>query len=1047
MKTKKRDMTMIKKLIHFSVFHRGAVFIIVLLLSALGWVSFQSLPIDAMPDVTNNQVVINTHVEGLTPESVERYITVPIENGMGGIAGLVESRSISRFGLSQVTLVFEEAIEMYRARQLVSERLQEVAGQLPEGLQPKLGPVTTGLGEIYHYAVIAGKPATGAARLEQLMELRSIQDWLIKPRLLTVKGVAEVNAIGGYEKQFHIQPDIRKMTYYGLHFSDLIEAMQRTNQNVGGGYIQQTGEQFLVQATGLLKSEDDIRRVPIRSLETLKTVKVGDVAQVRLAAELRTGAALVDGEEQVVGTVLMRMGENSRTIAHHVAQKIKEIQAGLPADVVVRPLYDRADLVDSTLRTVQHNLLTGAVLVIVVLLLLLGNLRGAVITAITIPVTLLMTFTVMRQLGFSGNLMSLGALDFGIIVDGVVIVIDNCVRRLHARAQELKRTLTKTEVSETVYDATLEIRTSAGFGELIILVVLIPIFALTGVEGKMFIPMVATLSIAVVIALILSFTLAPAMAAFLFKGNVDDREPWLMRRARELYEPLLERALRARKAVVLMGALSVVLGIGLFARLGGEFLPQLDEGSLVIQFLRPSTISIDQAVALQSISEKVIREFPQVDNVFSRFGTAEIAVDPMPINLSDTFIMLKPRSQWKSADRLSKAELTEAIFKKLQAEVPGQRLLLTQPIQMRFNELLEGTRADVAVKVYGDDMGQLQQLAGNIQEVIEKVRGAGDVELEIQGKSPLLHVEPRLDVLHSLGVSNREVMETVGVAISGEAVGFIYEGFKRFPIVVRLAEKDRSDLSALKSLPVGLSVNSTIPLASAAHLHFEEDYGTITREQGKRRAAILVNPRGRDTERFVEEAQAAVAKQIQLPSGYFIEWGGNFKNLQKARGRLLLLTPLVLGGVLLIIYAAFRNVPQTLLVFSGVPLALVGGVLGLMFNGLPFSISAGVGFVALSGIAVLNGVVLVNCFNDLRDKGMTGLELIRHGAALRIRPVLMTALVDIFGFLPMMLSHGVGAEVQRPLAAVVIGGVISSTLLTLFVLPALFVGFEKKIWR
>lgn len=1040
---------MLERLIRFSVERRGGVLFVVALLTLLGWRSFQSLPIDALPDVTNNQVQVNTLVEGLSPEEIERYITVPIENAMGGLAGLLQNRSISRFGLSQVTLVFEDNVDIYRARQMVSERLLEAADNLPANVQPKLGPITSGLGEIFHYSVESNSPVMGEARLRQLMELRAWQDWYVEPRLLTVPGVAEISTIGGFEKQFNVQPDIRKMSRYGLHLSDLVEALERTNRNVGGGYIQQTGEQFLVRATGLLRTEEDIRQVPIKTLETLRPLFIGDVAGVRLATELRIGAALVDGHEEVLGIVLMRLGENSREVAHRVARKVEEIRKGLPEGIVLRTLYDRSDLVDATLWTVEHNLLTGAALVILVLLVLLGNLRAALITAVTIPVTLLITFIVMKRWGISGNLMSLGALDFGIIVDGVVIVVDHCVRRLQDKRETIGRALEAQEVSETVAQAAVEIRTSAGFGELIILVVFLPIFALTGVEGRMFKPMVATFAIAVAVALVLSFTLAPALASLLLRRKSEDREPWLMRGIKRLYVPTLEWALAHRSAVLGLGLVSVIAGAWGFARLGGEFLPQLDEGSIVINCVRPSTISIDQSVKLQAITDRLLAEFPQVERVFSRLGTADAATDPMPIGLTDTFIMLKPRKEWPplNGGTPTKNELAEAMIEKLEREAPGQTALLTQPIQMRFNELLEGTRADVSVKVFGEDMDTLSRLTAEMKEIIEKVPGAGDVELELQGQSPALHVSPRMGILKSLGISTQEVLEAIRVGIGGQTVGFVYENLRRFPIVVRLAEKDRSDLGAIEHLPVGLSATGTIPLSEAAFLHFEDAYVGVNREQGKRRAAILVNPRGRDTESFVEAAQAAVGRVIKIPTGYFVEWGGNFKNLREARKTLLWLSPLVLALVLFIVFAAFRNIWETALVLSCVPLALVGGVLGLELNGLPFSVSAGVGFVALMGIAVLNGVVLLNVFNDVRDAGTKGFSLIREGTRLRLRPVLMTALVDVFGFLPMMLATGVGAEVQRPLASVVIGGVLSSTLLTLVVLPVLVSLLEKRIWR
>lgn len=1038
---------MIARLIRFSVYNKGVVFLCAVLLAGFGWLSFQSLPIDAVPDVTNNQVQVNTAIDGLTPEEIERYITVPIENAMGGLAGLEQTRSLSRFGLSQVTLVFEDATDVYHARQMVSERLQQVATELPEGIQPKMGPVTTGLGEIFFYTIESKEPAKGPERQKQLMELRSLQDWFVKPRLLTVKGVAEVNAIGGFEKQFHIQPNIAAMARYGLHFGDLIEAMEKTNRNVGGGVVQQTGEQFLVQATSLLRSVEDIRLVPVKSLETMQTIRIGDVANVQLDSEVRTGAAVVDGAEQVIGTVMMRLGENSRDVAHRVAVKVEEVKKDLPRDVVLKTLYDRSDLVDATLSTVEHNLLTGAVLVVIVLMLLLGNLRAALITAVTIPLTLLITFIVMKRLGMSGNLMSLGALDFGIIIDGVVIVIDNCVRRIHVRTHELSRSLTRPELNEVVCEGAVEILQSAGFGALTIVVVLLPVFGFTGVEGKMFVPMVGTFTLAVLAALILSFTVAPALASLLLKGDSTDREPWLMRKIKAGYERTLPRVFRFRWFVLTVALSSVIVAGTLFGRLGGEFLPQLSEGSLVLQVVRPPTISVTEAVTLQMKTEAVIRRFPEVEAVFSRLGTGEVATDPMPISLTDTFVMMKDPKTWPDEVNGDIALVAEKIMEALQAEIPGQRLLLTQPIQMRFNELLEGTRADISVKVFGDDLDQITDIAKRMKSVIEKVPGAGDVELELQGKAPLLHVEPKLSALRSLGLANQEVLETVGIAVGGEQAGSIYEGFRRYPIVVRLNERDRSNLEKLNALPVGLAANTTVPLSEVADLHFEDAYGTIMREQSKRRVSIMVNPRGRDTESFVQEAQKAVETAVKLPAGTFVEWGGNFRNLQQAKKRLAILTPLVLVLVLFMIFAAFRNVIQTALVFSCVPLALVGGVLGLMLNSLPFSISAGVGFVALSGIAVLNGVVLINVFNDLREKGLKGVEMIRVGTEMRIRPVLMTALVEIFGFLPMMLSHGVGAEVQRPLASVVIGGVISSTLLTLVVLPVLVRMLEARIWR
>ena len=1038
---------MINKIIHFSVYNRALVLLMTLILAIFGWMSFQSLPIDAVPDVTNNQVQINTAVEGFSPEETERNVTFPIETAMRGVPGVVTVRSLTRFNLSQVTVIFDDGVEIYRARQLVSERLQMVSSNLPKGVQPKPGPVTSGLGEIFHYSIEAEKPASGQARIEQLMELRTLQDWYVKPRLLTVPGIADVNTIGGYERQFHIQPNSSRMARYGISFSDIEDALEKTNQNVGGGYVQQTGEQFLVQAVGLLGSIDDIKAVPVKVNESFTTITVGDIAEVKLATQLRSGAALVRGNEAVIGTTMMLLGENSRTVAIRVADRLKEIQEGMPKGYKLEPLYDRSVLVNYTLGTVEHNLLLGAFLVIIVLSLLVGNLRAALITALTIPLSLLFAFIGMKYLNISGNLMSLGALDFGIIVDGTVILLDHCVRVIHDRTKALGRTLTADELKRTIYEASVEIRTAAGFGELIIVVVFLPLFSLVGVEGKMFTPMASTFIIAIISALILSFTTAPALASILLKGKVEDKEPWIMRQIEHFYKPFLNLSLKHQKATVAIGVVAALIGAGLFSRLGGEFLPQLDEGTLLIQTTRPPNISIDQSVVLQSKTEILSSDFPEVAFSFSKIGTSEIANDPMGVNQADTYIVFKDEKEWPLIDgrKRTRSELAGLMTKKLDAELPGQSVLLSQPIQMRFNDLLEGSKSDVSVKLFGDDMNQLNSLTQKIGDVISTVDGAGEVETELRGTSPLLKIVPKEKLLRSLGVPKQAVLETVGVALGGKEAGVMYEGVKRFPIIIRLSEDERSNLDSIKNLPVGISVNATIPLQEAADISFVETFGAITREQGKRRAAVMINPRGRDTEGFVNEAQKLVEKEIKLPEGYYTEWGGTFKNLQTAKSRLIVLAPLALLLVLMMIYAAFKNVLQTALIFSCVPLALVGGVMGLIFNGLPFSISAGVGFIALSGIAALNGVVLINCFNDLFKQGLTGENLIRKGTLLRLRPVLMTALVDIFGFLPMMLSSGIGSEVQRPLASVVIGGIVSSTLLTLIVLPSLYSMFEKKI--
>lgn len=1034
------------KLIYFSVYHRGVVLFATALLALLGWLSFVHLPIDAVPDITNTQVQVFAEAGGLSAEEAERSITFPIESSMGGISGVTQVRSLSRFGLSVVTVVFEDGVDVYRARQLVSERLQSINSGLPNGVEPKLGPISSGLGEIFFYSLQYDKKEGDEKNgFNQLMDLRSVQDWLVKPRILTVPGVAEVNTIGGFEKQFHVIPDPDKLKRYGVSFSSIVEALEKTNVNVGGGYVQQSGEQFVVQGQGLLSDLDDIRNTPLRPLNSVTTLLIKDIAEVKLSSELRTGASLVRGEEAVLGTAMMLLGQNSRDVSLRVAERVEEISKTLPKGVKLEVLYDRSDLVNKTLGTIEHNLLTGAALVVIILLLLLGNIRAAVITAVVIPLSLLLTFILMKRFGISGNLLSLGALDFGIIVDGAVIVLDHCVRKLHDVGKELGRRMTRAEVQRVIYEATVEIRTASGFGQLIVVVVFLPVLALTGIEGKMFQPMAATFALAVFCALILSFSTVPALASTFMSGRVVERDPWLMRRAEDLYRSVFDLAVRFKVVTMGIGALAILLGGVLFTRLGGEFLPQMDEASRTLQFVRPVNVSLDQALILQARSESIIKEFPQVQAVFSRIGTGEVATDPMGVNLSDTFVTFKERDDWPrgNGEPRTWADVTRAMVSRLEEEVPGQRVLVSQPIQMRFNELLEGTRADVSVKIFGDDFESLVETSEKVASAIRTVPGAGDVETELQGTSPVLKVIPNQSFLASLGVPKGEVLETIKIAMGGEEVGYIYEGVKKFPVLVRLDEKHRSDLKVIRSLPVELGERTLVPLSQAAKVEFDETYGVINREQAKRRVAVLINPRGVDTETFVHAAQAKVANEVTLPAGSYLEWGGNFKNLIQARNRLSIFAPLAMLLVLVMVYWAFGSVAQTILVFMGVPFALVGGVVGLMLNGLPFSISAGVGFIALSGISVLNGVVLVNCFNDLRASGLRGIEIIRRGTILRIRPVLMTALVAIFGFVPMMISTGVGAEVQRPLASVVIGGLFSSTFLTLVVLPILYLVFER----
>ncbi|MBS1962316.1 MAG: efflux RND transporter permease subunit [Bdellovibrionales bacterium] len=1039
---------MINRIIRFSVDQAYTIIFLTALLVIGGLFAFQHLPIDAVPDISNNQVQVNSTVEGLSPEEIERQITYPVESSMRGLPGVEQVRSITRFGLSQVTVVFKDSVDIYRARQFVSERLSGVLPELPRGTESKLGPVSSGLGEIFMYALDYEKPADDPLeRLKQLTELRAVQDWIVKPRLLSVEGVAEINTSGGLEKQFHVQPDPKKMASYGVHFGEIQEAIEKINRNVGGGYVEQTAEQFLVQGIGQLGSVEDIENVQVRKLENFRTIRVRDVAKVTLGKELRTGAATYNGREALLGTVMMLLGENSRTVSIRVAERVKEVLPFLPPGIKLDTVYNRSVLVNATLGTVEHNLIMGASLVIAVLLLLVGNIRAALVTALTIPFSLLGTFLIMKPFGISGNLMSLGALDFGIIVDGTVIVIDHCVGYIQKQRSTLGRALTRGEVKEAVYNASVEIRQAAGFGQLIIVIVFLPIFALGGIEGKMFIPMASTFAIAVFCALLLSFTTTPALASILLSGATEDKEPKLMRLLRDGHATAFNWAFGKRKSIIAISATAVIAGLVLLAARGSEFLPQLGEGSFAFNVIRPVQIGLDQSIEFQKKAEEIIKEFPEVDHVFARIGTSEVATDPMGVNIADCYIMLKPREAWPKGEHSKHTyeSLAQEMIDRLNRKLPGQTYLASQPIQMRFNELLEGTRADVTVKVFGPDVDKIVEISDQIKDIVSTVKGAGDVEIDISGKMPILQVKGKDEAIANAGGSLNDILETIGVAIGGQEAGKVYENDRRYPIIIRLNDSLRSNLTALKALPVGLGANSTTPLENLATLSFAEKFASIPRENGQRRAAVMINLRGRDTASFVEEAQKLVSAKVKIPTGYYAEWGGNFKNLQSAKERLSILVPLALLLVLVMIYAAFRSVGETLLIFSCVPLSWFGGVVSLYANGLPFSISAAVGFIALSGIAVLNGVVLVNFFNQLKAEGKTGFDLVSVGTLMRLRPVVMTALVAVFGFIPMMISQGVGAEVQKPLASVVIGGVISSTVLTLFVLPILFSVFEKKL--
>lgn len=1038
---------MLKKIIQYCLIHPAQVLVLSLILLVGGLYSFRELAIDAVPDITNVQVQVNTKVDGLGPEEIERIVTLPLELALNGIPGVEQVRSITRFSLSQVTVVFEDDVDIYLARQLVSERLQSLRGDLPQGANPTLAPVTTGLGEIYHFVIDYKEKAQGVKRKLQLSELRSIQEWMVKPRLLTVKGVAEINTIGGHERQFLILPDPRKMAEYGLDWEDLTLALQRVNKNVGGSFIEQTGDQFLVVAKGLFSDLEDIKTVPVKTLENFRVLRVSDIAQVKIGESKRTGAAVYNEEEVVIGTVLMLSGANSRTVAKDVHEKVQEISKGLPEGVEIITVYDRSVLVDDTIATVNENIISGAALVIIVLLFLVGNVRAAIISAIVIPLSLLFSFIVMKKLGISGNLMSLGALDFGVITDGAAIVLDNCLRLLSERKKTLGRRLTREEKRDTILEATLQIRKSAGFGELIVALSFLPVFAFVGVEGKMFIPMASTFIIAILGSLVLSFTFVPSMAMLLLGSNTEDKEPWLMRKLHKIYLPVLEKALSKNKLIIISMVIFFGIGAFFYKNLGGEFLPKLNEGSIAVQFIRPVTTGVTHSVALDQASMNVIRKTPEVLNVFSRIGTAEIAIDPMGPNISDAFVILKDRDKWPvmNGKVRTKEEIIEEISDNLDKYVPGQRVLFSQPIQLRFNELMEGTRADVSVKVFGDNMDVATETAEKIEAVLRTVPGAGDVEVEAKGKQSVLEVQPIKEKILLYGISEAEILESVEIGLGGLEVGKFYEGQKRFDIVVRLSDEQREDLTHIAKIPVSISGNKTVPLDQVAKLRFKDNYSSYSREQAKRRIAVLINPRGKDTEAFVLEAQEKIAKDIKLPPGIFLEWGGNFKNLKEAKNRLLILGPLTLFLILLMIHSAFGKVWQTTLVACTVPLALVGGLISLSLSGMPFTLSAGVGFIALCGICILNGVVLVNFFNELQEQGISGKSAIIQGAGLRLRPVLMTAMTDVLGFIPMAISHSTGAEVQRPVAVVIIGGIVASTLLTLIVLPTLYYLIEGRV--
>ena len=1033
---------MFEKLIQFVIAQRALVLLATLGIALAGVLSYQHLPIDAVPDITNVQVQINTEAPGYSPLEAEQRITYPIEIVMAGLPNLQQTRSLSRYGLSQVTVIFKEGTDIYFARQLVNERITQARDKLPPGVTPEMGPIATGLGEIYLWTVEAdkrAKKADGSSYTDT--DLREIQDWVIKPQLRNVPGVTEINSIGGYVKEYQIAPNPERLASLGVSMENLVTAIDQNNQNTGAGYIEKRGEQYLVRAPGQVRTVEDIRNVVIKNAGGIP-VRVRDVAEVDIGRELRTGAATANGREVVLGTVFMLMGQNSRTVSQAVDLKMKEINRNLPAGVQAVTVYDRTILVDKAIATVRKNLLEGAILVIVVLFVFLGNLRAAIITAAVIPLAMLFTFTGMVHYQVSANLMSLGALDFGIIVDGAVVIVENCIRRLAHAQSVYGRTLTREERFHEVFEAARESRRPLLYGQFIIMVVYLPVFALSGVEGKMFHPMAFTVVAALLGAMILSITFVPAAVAMLVTGRVKEKEIALMVWVKRWYVTLYDWVMQTRAVVLTFALVAVMLAGLLLTRTGSEFVPNLNEGDLAFQTIRAPGVSLTQAVAMQAQIETTLKaKFPEIDRVFTRIGTAEIATDPMPPSLSDGYIMLKPIGSWpdprKTRDQLLQ-EIRDTVWK-----IPGNNYDFSQPIQLRFNELISGVRSDVAVKIFGDDMDQLHRLAEEAAQVLRQVPGAVDVKVEQTSGLPMLTVVIDRQKLARYGLTMMEVQDVVAAAIGGSKAGTLFEGDRRFDIVVRLPEHLRGDIEAMKRLPVSLPAQGAqgatgfIQLAEVATLTLAPGPNQISRENGKRRIVVTSNVQDRDVGSFVDEASQRI-ESIALPTGYWTAWGGTFENLQSATQRLKLVVPAALFLVFVLLFAMFGNLKDGLLVFTGIPFALTGGVLALWLRDIPLSISASIGFIALSGVAVLNGLVLISFIRGLQDQGMPLHEAVREGTITRLRPVLMTALVASLGFLPMAIATGTGAEVQRPLATVVIGGILSSTLLTLLVLPLLY---------
>lgn len=1029
-----------ERIIQFSIQNAIWVLLFVCTWIAVGIYSYQKLPIDAVPDITNTQVQINTQAKGFTALEVEQRITYPIENAMAGIPDLELTRSISRYGLSQVTIVFKDGTDIYWARQQINQRIQEAQSELPAQIAPTMSPVSTGLGEIYQWVLKAdpnAKKPDGTAYTP--MDLREIQDWIVRPQLQRVKGVAEVNTIGGFEKTYVVSPDLNRMQQLNISLEQLQQALAQNNENRGAGYIEDNGQQLTVRVPGAFNGLSDIENTMLGSPNG-SPIRVGDIAQVSIGHDLRTGGATYNGKETVLGVVMMAMGGNSRTVSKAVDAKLQDIQNSLPKGVVIETAYDRTTLVEKAIKTVQKNLVEGAILVIIILFLFLGNIRAALITACIIPLSMLFTLTGMAQKNISANLMSLGALDFGIIVDGAVVIVENCIRRLAHTQQLLKRPLTQSERFKEVFLAARQARRPLIFGQLIILVVYLPIFALSGVEAKMFHPMALTVVLALVAAIILSITFVPAAVALWVKGDIQEKESRWMLWLKAKYQQTLDISYQY-KAVVLTFALCVLVITGFIStKLGSEFAPQLSEGDFAIQQLRSPSTGLEESLRIQKNTEKLLlKSFPEIKAVFARTGTAEVATDVMPPNISDGYIMLKPRSEWPNPKE-SLDELRGRMVTYL-ATIPGNNSEFSQPIELRFNELISGVRSDVGVKIFGDDMNVLNTEATKISKIIQQTSGSSAVKVEQTSGLPLLNVEVNKTLAAQYGLSVRSIQDLVATSIGGQSVGEILEGDRRFDFVIRLGEQDRS-VASVSQLPIQLPNGGSILLSDVAQVSTIEGINQVSRENGKRRVVVTTNVEGRDLGSFVSDVQTQL-KAYTLPSGYWIEYGGQFENLASAKARMQIVIPLALITIFILLMAVFHNVKESLLVFTGVPFALTGGVLFLWLRDIPLSMSAGIGFIALSGVAVLNGLVMLTFIKELRDKYPVH-KAVWQGAILRLRPVLMTACVASLGFVPMALATGTGAEVQRPLATVVIGGIISSTLLTLVLLPVLYRWINEK---